>query len=98
MGDRGFKDCDQFFKAANVNFVRPPSVIAGQVLDKETAIEAKIIASVRINVERAIGRIRNFKICGKYSVITAKMRKYFDDCVIIAAALANLLKPMIQNE
>lgn len=97
MGDRGYKDCDKMFREANVNFIRPPSVIAGKKLDKKTAVEAKVIASLRINVERAIGKIRTFKIIEKYNLLPSKFRKYFDYFVVIAAALSNMLKPLIKD-
>ncbi len=97
MADRGFKDCEKMFRDADITMIRPPSVITGEKLPKNVAVEAKMIASLRINIERTIRKLRGFKIISKYSQIPSKYRKYINYFVTISAALANMANPLIQK-
>ena len=61
MADRGFTIRDQL-KAVNVELNIPP-FMEGQVqLPTDKVLEGRKIASVRVHVERVIGRINNFSI------------------------------------
>lgn len=97
MGDRGYKDLDEFFRTNGIPFIRPPSVMTGTKLPKDVALKAKEVASLRINVERTIRKLRGFSLIAKYSQIHAKYRKYLDFFIIIAAGLANMQKPIYKT-
>lgn len=61
MADRGFKHINVLLSNKDCTLLRPPSVSKGQILSKEKTMEAKRIAATRVHVERAIGRLREFK-------------------------------------
>ncbi len=98
MGDRGYKDAEKMFQDEGIKFIRPPSVSAGNALPKDIAIQAKSIASLRINVERVIGKVRSFEIVSKYTRIKSHYRKYVDYYILIACGLANMLKPIYDSK
>ena len=62
MADRGFKALAEILQKVNVKLLRPLSKLPGEIMSNENVIKTKIIASLRIHVERSIGRIRNFSI------------------------------------
>ena len=72
----------------------PPFLSGKAHLSKEEAIFCKKIASQRIHVERAIERLRNYKIL---NLISAKLRPFSDILVQSCAALVNLQTPIISG-
>lgn len=75
--------------------MRPPSV---NISEKPTKGEVKLtksIAAVRIHIERALGRIRFFKMIAPGSILNNKFCNQRDHIVIIAYGLANLQAPLI---
>jgi hypothetical protein len=62
MVDRGFKKIEIIILAKSCEILRPPSVSNSKQLSKEQVITGRKIAGVRIHVERAIRRIREFLI------------------------------------
>ena len=61
IADRGFTIQDQL-KPLGVNLNIPPFMEVRKQLPTEEVLKGRQIASVRIHVERAIGRIRNYSI------------------------------------
>ena len=61
MADRGFTIRDQL-KAVNVELNIPPFMDGQVQLPTDKVLEGRKIASVRVHVERVIGRIKNFSI------------------------------------
>ena len=61
MADRGFTICDQLHEVG-VELNIPPFLDGQKQLPPGKVQEGRTIASVRIHVERAIGRIKTFKI------------------------------------
>lgn len=88
MADRGFKSLEPLLHAHGCKLIRP-SVNKGEPLSKELSKLGQVIASLRIHVERAIGRIREFRMLNIHSAIPGSMMSFLDDAVIIACALVN---------
>ncbi len=90
MADKGFLIYDLLPK--NV-FLNLPAFLAGKTqLTKEEAAFSRKIASCRIHVERAIERMRNYKIL---HTITAPLRPFVNKIVQVCATLVDLQSPII---
>lgn len=96
MADRGFKKVETYLVNAGCSLVRPPSVKAGVKLGKSEVLSARKIAANRIHVERAIRRIREFKILCPHSCMDNKLVHHIDDFIVIACGLVNLKTPLIK--
>ena len=57
--------------------------------------QGQAIAKARIHVERAIQRVKRFRIFN--SVIPLTMADILDDIVIVCSALTNLMAPLIRG-
>lgn len=66
-----------------------------QLSEKETT-ESRRIASVRIYVERAIARQKNYRILN--TTIPVKSWKYLDNIVRVCAALCNMHCDLIKED
>lgn len=75
--------------------VRPPSVSTGKASTKEEPMETKRIAALRIHVERAIGRIREYKLTAPHACVDTKAIDMLDDVVIISCGLVNLQSKLV---
>ncbi|XP_073961929.1 uncharacterized protein [Choristoneura fumiferana] len=84
LADRGFKSIETLFAERHVKLLRPPSVSSTETPTKKDVIQTKIIASLRIHVERVIRRVREFAILKPHSVINHNHVKFADEAVIIA--------------
>ena len=100
MADRGFTIRDLLLsKKAILNI--PPftkeSIKAkkGRYLTPRDIIHTRNIASVRIHVERAIQRLKEFNILN--GRINLALRPLLDQIVVIAAVLCNLHDPLIKE-
>lgn len=97
MADRGFKEIEPLLSSKNIKILRPPSVFTNKSMSKKEVIETKVIASLRVHVERVIRRIREFQMLKPHSVVNRKHIKYLDDIVTIACGLVNLQDPIIKE-
>jgi hypothetical protein len=70
--------------------VRPPSVTKGKQLSKEDVLTGRKIAGVRIHVERAIRRLREFKFLSPTACIHNSMIHCVDDAFSLVCGLVNL--------
>ncbi|KAL4709401.1 hypothetical protein ACJJTC_001197 [Scirpophaga incertulas] len=95
MADRGFKTIASDVQMHGCHLVRPPSVSTTKASTKEEVIETKRIAALRIHVERAIGRIREFKMTSPHACIDTKVIDMLDDVVIISCGLVNLQSNLV---
>ncbi|XP_024893446.1 uncharacterized protein LOC112468481 [Temnothorax curvispinosus] len=77
--------------------IKPPSVSSTHKPTKSEVLETKRIASLRIHVERVIGRLREFDFIKPHAVINHSMLSYTDDIIVIASALINLHSPIIKK-
>lgn len=98
LADRGFKHIDTILNKKNIKLLRPPSVSKDTKMSKQEAIKSKVIASLRIHVERVIRRVRLFKFLKPHSVINNKLIQHTDEVIIVACGLINLQNPIIKDE
>ena len=84
MADKGFDiDYDVLLRGANLNI--PPFVKDCQQLSKKDVILTRQIASLRIHVERAIGRIKQYRILS--SVVPLTLVNSIDSIWVFAVHL-----------
>ena len=95
MADRGFTIEEELFqKRAKLNI---PAFTKGQkqLMDNDVT-DTRRIANVRIHVERAIRRLKVFKILGG-TVPVASLRN-FDKILVVCSALVNLRPDLIRDK
>ncbi|XP_028177251.1 uncharacterized protein LOC114365028 [Ostrinia furnacalis] len=96
LADRGFKHLEQMLHEKGMKLLRPPSVSAGTKLSKSEVRQTKIIASLRIHIDRVIRRVREFHMLKQHSVINTNILRVLDHVIIIACALINLQDSLIK--
>jgi hypothetical protein len=96
MADRGFKRIEPFLASKQCFLVRPSSVKTGTKSTKKEVIDSRKISRLRIHVERAIRRIREFNFVSPHSCIDNKQLKHADDVVKIVCGLVNLQNHLIK--
>lgn len=91
MADRGFLIRDILAcRGATLNI---PPFTHGKQLSSAATTKTRRIARARIHVERAIGRLKNFKIL--QGTISLKSKDVIDQIVHVCAALCNLDKALV---
>ncbi len=93
MADKGFEIADNLPTGVSLNI--PPFLRGKDHLSVEEEFETRKIASVRIHVERAISRIKTFRILSTVFQIT--MSSELNKICIIRAYMINLLPPLINE-
>lgn len=96
MADRGFKNMSHILEMKGCVLVRPPTVSSNNQSSTQEVKESKRIASLRIHVERVIGRLKEFKILTE--VIDHNLIQSFDCIVYIACGLINLQPCLFKND
>lgn len=92
MADRGFVIRDALaLRGATLNI--PPFTKGGR-LSNVAVTKTRRIARARIHVERAIGRLKCFRILD--GVIPLSLRKRMDEIFIVCACLCNMDKPLVK--
>ena len=99
MADRGFT-IKGVLKELNIELNLPPFMDGRKQLPAQEVLEGRQIASLRIHVERAIGRMKNFTILkGTLPISLARLTNHF---VCVCAFLSNfqpaLVPPSDVNE
>ena len=97
MADRGFLIHDlltMFRTTLNI-----PPFTHGKQMSQAAVTKTRRIAAVQIHVERAMGRLKQFRLTGGTipligGTIPAQLNPLISPCVIVAAALYNLDKPL----
>ncbi|KAJ8671462.1 hypothetical protein QAD02_002721 [Eretmocerus hayati] len=97
LADRGFKGLDILLQRKSCTLTRPPSVQKDIKSSKEDVKLTKQVASIRIHVERAINRIRNYSILDIHSRVDNSLIKHIDSLVYIVCGLVNLQRPIIKQ-
>ncbi|KAK2579100.1 hypothetical protein KPH14_008499 [Odynerus spinipes] len=97
MADRGFKNIQSLLTTKKYELIKPPSVSSTVKLTNSEVLETKRIASLRIHVERVIGRLREFDFLKPHAVIKHSMMSYTEDIIVIVSALLNLQTPIIRK-
>ena len=92
MADRGFTVRDQL-KAIGVNLNIPPFMEGRGKLPAAEVLEGRKIASLRIHVERVIGRIKNYTILKGTLPIT--LSRMANQIVCVCAWLVNFQTALI---
>ena len=98
MADRGFTVQDQL-QSIGIKLNVPPFMEGRQQLPAEEVQEGRKIASLRIHVERAIGRIKNFSILK--GTLPLSMARLANQIVCVCAWLTNFqpaLVPLPEHE
>lgn len=92
MADRGFIIRDLLaLRGATLNI---PPFAMGQQLTPNAVTKTRRIAQARIHVERAIGRLRNFKLFEQPIPLCSK--SIIDQALIVCCALCNLDQALVQ--
>ncbi len=91
MADKGFDiSYDVFARGCTLNI---PPFVRNNKMSKHNVIVTRKIASVRVHVERAIGRIKNFHIlCG---TIPLSIASHADSIWFICCALTLFHPPLV---
>ncbi|XP_056636272.1 uncharacterized protein LOC130444923 isoform X1 [Diorhabda sublineata] len=90
MTDKGFKNVSTKLATYGCVLIRPPSVSASTFISKDEILESKRLASLRIHVDRVIGRLREFNMLLPHVRVDLKYLSIFDDVVVIVCGLINL--------
>jgi hypothetical protein len=91
MADRGFKIKEDLMTVQAILAI-PPSTVGSLQMTTPAVRETSKMANVRIYVEQAIGRLKNFRILKNEVPITCL--PVINDIVIVACALCSLLDPL----
>ena len=94
MADRGFDIEGDLPPGISLNL--PPFLDGKPQLDVEGEIETRCIASVRVHVERAIERVKNYKIL--QNVFPLSMATDLNKIWVICCYLVNFLPPLIPDK
>jgi hypothetical protein len=98
MADRGFKIRDLLVKkGATLNmppFTRKCSYGKGKRLNNNEIWQTRTIAKHRIHVERAIQRLKLFKLMHS---MPSSMQFVMDDCIQLIMSLCNLQPPLVKQ-
>lgn len=92
MADRGFDIADILPRGCYLNI--PPFKGTREQLLADEVQETVHIASVRIHVERAIGRIKNYHILD--GTLPLSLAHLADQILFVCAYLTNFLPPLLQ--
>lgn len=97
LADRGFKEIETQLNARNIKLLRPPSVYTGTKQTTREALQSKVIASLRVHIERVIRRVREYTLLKPHSVVNYKYVPYLDEIVLIVCGLINLQGEIIKS-
>lgn len=92
MADRGFTIRDQL-KAINVDLNIPPFMEGRARLPREEVLQGRKIASLRIHIERVIGRIKNYSILKHTLPLT--FSRIANQIICVCAWLVNIQTVLI---
>ena len=94
MADRGFTIRDML-KQLNVELNLPPFMEGRQQLPVEDVRVGRSIASLRIHVERAIGRVKNFSILKE--TIPISLSRIVNQIVCVCCFLSNFHPALVPS-
>ena len=94
MADRGFTIGEELF-SLHVGLNIPSFLRGRKQLSEKEVVESRRIASMRIHDERAIRRMKSYRILN--SIITIKSVKKMNTVVRVAGALCNLRPQLIKD-
>ena len=94
MADRGF-DLRELLEARKATLNIPPFLGQRQQLTSQEVEETRRIAELRIHVERAIGRVKQFRILN--GVVPITLAKHLSNIFTVCCYLTNFLPPIINE-
>ena len=94
MADKGFDIAEDLPVGVGLNI--PPFLRGKDSLNIEEEKETRKIASVRIHVERAISRLKTFRILS--TVLPISMAAELNKIWVICVYLTNFLSPLILED
>ena len=94
MSDKGFPDIERSLFDRNAMLVMPPFQKTGQQFTEQENIDCYNIASVRIHVERAIARLKQFEILKK---LENSLLQHVHKILVCIAFTANNFAPLIKQ-
>jgi hypothetical protein len=95
IADRGFTIDDLLFPL-KVKLKIPPFTKCKPQLSGEDVTSTRRIARVQIHVERAIRRLKVFKVLSR--TVPVSSLKLFDGILLVCAALVNLQADLIRHD
>ena len=95
MADRGFVIQDLLFER-KVKLVLPAFTRRGLPLSEDDTTNMRCIANVRVNVERVIHRLKNYRIISQ--TVPINLAPKFDKILRVCAGLCNLRGDIIQED
>jgi len=95
MADRGF-NIKEMLASKGVKVNIPPFMNESGQFNESELLETRRIASLRIHVERAMERIKNYHILD-FVQITLCMNGIIDMIFLVCAMLSNLLSPLVDG-
>ena len=95
MADRGFTISEDL-KSLKVQLNIPSFLGGREQLTKEEVLESQTIASVRIHVERAIQRVKKFRLIR--NEIPLVLHGSVNQIWTVCCLLCNFMPPLIQND
>jgi hypothetical protein len=95
MADKGFLIEDEL-NMRDCKLLIPPGRRGAIQMSRKDVITTKKVANLRIHVERAIGRLKQFRVI-KNCVRLADIR-LLDDIFIIACAISNMSEALVRDD
>ncbi|XP_041959608.1 uncharacterized protein LOC121718606 [Alosa sapidissima] len=102
LADRGF-NFPQYFSSKGMQLLIPASTRGRTQLSGAEVTRSRQISRVRIHVERAIGRIKNYRILHNtlpVSLVKGRLNdsmSTIDKIILVCSALSNLDKPLVRQ-
>ena len=93
MADRGFNIRDLLLRKNA--FLNIPAFSDGKQLSGRAVGKSRKIASLRIHVERAMERLKNFKMV--QGVIPLQLKNSLNQVLLICAVLSNMQDPLVKE-
>lgn len=94
MADKGFL-IEEELVLCGARLAIPPGKRGQSQMTKTDVCSTKRIANLRIHVERAIKRIKEFNILQDANGLSLLLAPHLDDIMIVCAALCNLQPPLV---
>ncbi|GBN51434.1 hypothetical protein AVEN_151279-1 [Araneus ventricosus] len=98
IADRDFKHISSLLMQKGSELVWPPSVSSASISSKADVKLSKRIASLRIHIERVIGRLREFRMLVPHSCLDNHLIRYLDYIIIIACGIINMQEHLIKKQ
>ncbi|KAK6171031.1 hypothetical protein SNE40_019292 [Patella caerulea] len=93
LADRGFPIAEELMiKGASLYI--PPGARGMEQMTKDNVLKTKKVANLRIHVERAINRMKWFRILSQ--TLPISMAPLIDDILTVCAIIVNLYPPLVQ--